>query len=130
MMFPKHNYIRSKKLLENARQIPCQWCGADDGTIVAAHTNWGGGKGRGIKADDNLIASLCYSCHGELDQGAMMTKGERKACGGLLTTGRWRSYQSLGCGLKASQNPNRVCTDVQMLRFSDNQGIGNKIGQT
>lgn len=82
MMFPKHNYIRSKKLLENARLIPCQWCGADDGTIVAAHTNWGGGKGRGIKADDNLIASLCFSCHTELDQGAMMTKGERQ--------GMWR----------------------------------------
>lgn len=82
MMFPKHNYIRSKKLLENARLIPCQWCGADDGTIVAAHTNWGGGKGRGIKADDNLIASLCYSCHAELDSGKMMTKGERQ--------GMWR----------------------------------------
>ena len=82
MMFPKHNYIRSKKLLENARLIPCQWCCADDGTIVAAHTNWGGGKGRGIKADDNLIASLCFSCHTELDQGAMMTKGERQ--------GMWR----------------------------------------
>ena len=78
MMFPKHNYIRSKKLLENARQIPCQWCGADDGTVVAAHTNWGGGKGRGVKADDNLIASLCYSCHAELDQGAMMSKSERE----------------------------------------------------
>jgi hypothetical protein len=52
-MFPKHNYIRSKKLLENARKIPCQHCLADDGTVVAAHTNWGGGKGRGIKADDN-----------------------------------------------------------------------------
>lgn len=77
MMFPKHNYVRSKKLLENARLIPCQCCLADDGTIVAAHTNWGGGKGRGIKADDNMIASLCYQCHSNLDQGAGMTKAER-----------------------------------------------------
>lgn len=77
MMFPKHNYIRSKKLLENARKIPCQHCLADDGTVVAAHTNWGGGKGRGIKADDNLIASLCFHCHSQLDQGASMSKEER-----------------------------------------------------
>lgn len=78
MMFPKHNYIRSKKLLENARQISCQWCGADDGTVVAAHTNWGGGKGRGIKADDNMIASLCYECHMMIDQGKDLPKDERK----------------------------------------------------
>ena len=83
MMFPKHNYVRSKKLLENARLIPCQCCLADDGTVVAAHTNWGGGKGRGIKADDNQIASLCFSCHTELDQGKWMTKMERM--------GMWRT---------------------------------------
>ena len=77
MKYPKHKYIRSKKLLEAARQIPCQCCGADDGTVVAAHTNWGGGKGRGIKADDNMIASLCHSCHMNLDQGTTMSKTER-----------------------------------------------------
>lgn len=79
LSYPKHNYVRSKKLLENARLIPCQCCGADDGTVVAAHTNWGGGKGRGIKADDNLIASLCHSCHMELDQGNKLTKTVRMA---------------------------------------------------
>ena len=78
MKFPKHEYIRSKKLLEAARQIPCQHCGADDGTVVAAHTNWGGGKGRGIKADDNLIASLCFNCHADLDQGSNLSRDERK----------------------------------------------------
>lgn len=78
MKFPKHEYVRSKKLLEAARHIPCQHCGADDGTVVAAHTNWGGGKGRGIKADDNLIASLCFNCHADLDQGAGMSKIERQ----------------------------------------------------
>lgn len=77
LKFPKHEYVRSKRLLENARLIPCQHCGADDGTVVAAHTNWGGGKGRGIKADDNLIASLCFACHSSLDQGSHMNYMER-----------------------------------------------------
>lgn len=79
MKFTKHEYVRSKRLLENARLIPCQHCGTDDGTVVAAHTNWGGGKGRSIKADDNLIASLCYSCHSQLDQGSALSKAERMA---------------------------------------------------
>jgi hypothetical protein len=78
MRFPKHQYIRSQTLLRHAREIPCQYCGADDGTVVAAHTNWQGGKGRGIKADDNLIASLCHSCHMEIDQGKGLTKEERQ----------------------------------------------------
>ena len=79
MRFPKHNYVRSKELLKNAREIPCQHCGADDGTVVAAHANWGGGRGRSIKADDNLIASLCFNCHAELDQGKNLSKDERQA---------------------------------------------------
>ncbi len=78
MRFPKHQYIRSQTLLRNAREIPCQYCGVDDGTVIAAHTNWQGGKGRGIKADDNLIASLCYQCHAEIDQGKGLTKEERQ----------------------------------------------------
>jgi hypothetical protein len=78
MRFPKHQYIRSQTLLRNARELPCQYCGADDGTVVAAHANWGGGRGRGIKADDNLIASLCHACHMEIDQGKGLTKEERQ----------------------------------------------------
>jgi len=77
-LFPKHQYIRSKKVLELVRTLRCQNCKIDDGTVVAAHTNWGGGKGRSIKADDNLIASLCYECHMELDMGYHMTKEERQ----------------------------------------------------
>ena len=84
MKFQKHEYVRSKKLLEAAREIPCQWCGADDGTIVAAHSNsLAHGKGRGIKSDDNMIASLCYYCHQEYDQGKSLTKMER--------IGMWRT---------------------------------------
>ena len=78
MRFPKHKYIRSAELMRNAREIPCQHCGADDGTVCGAHTNWGGNKGRGVKADDNLIASLCFHCHSELDQGKTLTKEQRQ----------------------------------------------------
>lgn len=78
MRFPKHQYVRSKELMRNAREIPCQHCGADDGTVCGAHTNWGGGKGRSIKASDNLIASLCFNCHAELDQGKTLSKEQRQ----------------------------------------------------
>lgn len=78
MRFPKHNYIRSQTLMRNAREIACQHCGADDGTVCGAHANWGGGRGRSIKADDNLIASLCHSCHMQIDQGKDLTKEERQ----------------------------------------------------
>jgi CRISPR/Cas system-associated protein Cas10 (large subunit of type III CRISPR-Cas system) len=56
---------RNKKLLEYARRLPCQHCGADDG------------KGRGLKASDYRIASLCYTCHSEIDQGKKLDKSER-----------------------------------------------------
>ncbi len=78
MKFSKQEYIRSKTLMRNAREIPCQHCGADDGTVVAAHSNQLiHGKGRGLKASDQYIASLCHSCHAALDQGATMSKAER-----------------------------------------------------
>jgi len=57
--------------------LACQNCGIDN-RVQAAHTNWGGGKGRGIKADDNLVAALCQKCHYEIDQGAHLTKDERQ----------------------------------------------------
>ena len=69
---------RSKKLLEVVRESPCQNCGAQDGTICAAHSNQlRDGKGRGIKADDYRIAALCFRCHSELDQGTKMSRAER-----------------------------------------------------
>jgi hypothetical protein len=69
---------RNKKLLEYARKLPCQHCGIDDGTIVAAHSNQlRDGKGRGLKASDYRIASLCYTCHSEIDQGKRLNKSER-----------------------------------------------------
>ena len=69
---------RNKRLLEIVRNFPCQHCGIDDGTVVAAHSNQlRDGKGRGIKASDFRIASLCFSCHSELDQGKNLSKQER-----------------------------------------------------
>jgi hypothetical protein len=69
---------RNKKLLEYARKLPCQHCGIDDGTVVAAHSNQlKDGKGRGLKASDYRIASLCYTCHTEIDQGKRLNKAER-----------------------------------------------------
>ena len=65
------NY-RNKKLLEAVRESPCQLCGAQDGTVVAAHSNQlRDGKGRAIKAHDYRIAALCYTCHADIDQGRM-----------------------------------------------------------
>ena len=69
---------RNKKLLDYAREVSCQSCGADDGTIVAAHSNQlRDGKGRGIKAHDYRIAYLCYNCHTAIDQGKDLSKEER-----------------------------------------------------
>ena len=70
--------FRNKKLLEILRSFPCQHCGKQDGTVVAAHSNQlRDGKGKGIKASDFRIASLCFTCHMELDQGKNLSKQER-----------------------------------------------------
>ena len=69
---------RNKDLLEIVRQSPCQVCGRQDGTVVAAHSNQlRDGKGRGLKAHDYRIAAMCFSCHSNLDQGNTMSKEER-----------------------------------------------------
>ena len=45
---------------------------------MAAHSNQlRDGKGKGIKASDYRIASLCFKCHYELDQGKNLSKQER-----------------------------------------------------
>ena len=71
------NY-RNKKLLEAVREIPCQHCGSQNGTVVAAHSNQlRDGKGKALKAHDFRIAALCFTCHSDLDQGSKMSKQER-----------------------------------------------------
>lgn len=69
---------RNKKLLELARLLPCQICGIEDGTVVAAHSNQlRDGKGRGLKSSDFRIASLCFRCHAEADTSSTLTKVAR-----------------------------------------------------
>ena len=69
---------RNKKLLELARLLPCQHCGIEDGTVVAAHSNQlRDGKGRGLKASDFRIASLCFRCHAEADTSSTLSKNAR-----------------------------------------------------
>jgi nitrite reductase/ring-hydroxylating ferredoxin subunit len=67
---------RNKKLLILLRELPCMNCGAEDGTICAAHRNQG--KGMGLKNPDSLVASLCHRCHYELDNGKSLTKQEKR----------------------------------------------------
>jgi len=46
--------------------------------VVAAHSNQlRDGKGRGLKAHDYRVATLCFKCHSELDQGKIWTRAER-----------------------------------------------------
>lgn len=77
MKFPKHQYVRSPKLLRAVASLDCQNCGSGH-MVQAAHSNWGSGKGRSIKADDNQVAALCLRCHYEIDQGKNLTRDERQ----------------------------------------------------
>lgn len=93
------NY-RSKKWLETLREAPCCFaCGKyNDGTVVAAHSNQQrDGKGKSIKAHDYRSASMCFTCHYELDQGSKLSREERremweeahrKTIGWLVESGR------------------------------------------
>lgn len=75
----KHDYVRSNRLMEAYRCIPCQRCGADDGTVCGAHSNWHPhNKSLGVKADDNRCASLCHKCHSMIDQGRELTINEKQ----------------------------------------------------
>jgi hypothetical protein len=69
---------RNKRILEIARNFPCQHCGKQDGTVVAAHSNQlRDGKGKGIKSSDAAIAALCYNCHMIVDQSSKLSKQEK-----------------------------------------------------
>ena len=69
---------RNRPLLDLVKESPCQICGAQDGTVVAAHSNQQrDGKGMGIKAHDYRIAALCYTCHANIDQGKTLSKQEK-----------------------------------------------------
>ena len=97
-MIPKHNYVRSKKLLKLVASLDCQHCGSGH-MVQAAHSNMAKhGKGRGIKASDEYTAALCLKCHYEIDQGTRLSKSERqqawniahyKTVKALTDSGQW-----------------------------------------
>ena len=96
-MFPKHQYVRSQKLLKLVASLECKHCGSGQ-MVQAAHSNWGSGKGRSIKADDNKVAALCFRCHYEVDQGKNLSKEQRQkmwesahklTVQALIDQGRW-----------------------------------------
>ena len=71
--------FRSRKLLDACRLLPCSHCQAEDGTVVAAHSNfYADGKGRGLKASDAAVAALCFRCHTQMDSGKDMSRDERR----------------------------------------------------
>jgi hypothetical protein len=74
--------FRSNRLLKAAQGQSCMIripdvCNGNNETTVAAHSNWGHGKGMGIKAHDCFIAWACSDCHREIDQGKM-TKQDKQ----------------------------------------------------
>ena len=96
-MIAKHEYVRSKKLLKLVASLDCQHCGSTN-MVQAAHTNWGGGKGKSIKASDEYTAALCQTCHFEVDQGKSLSKHARqqiwerahqRTVDALTSTGQW-----------------------------------------
>ena len=84
---------RNPKLLNLANGAPCQLCNTQDDTVVAAHSNsLADGKGKGIKAHDYRIASLCYKCHQEIDQGKSCQKKKELSFGKHRTEKRLPVY--------------------------------------
>ena len=98
--------VRSPALRLACRELPCQHCGARDGSVVAAHSNWAdlGGKGMGTKADDRYVAALCWVCHHQLDQGFLWDARKKReiwmaahtrTIDELVRLGKWPHYLEL-----------------------------------
>lgn len=62
---------RNRKILDLAEDRPCMNCGAQDKTVVAAHSNMQEhGRGHAHQAHDCYVAWLCWRCHSWLDHGS------------------------------------------------------------
>ena len=74
--------ITMPNLLAHAKDQECtvQHPGYCHGrNVVAAHYNWSdGGKGKGVKVSDFLIAFACEGCHRFIDDAAVTPVDERK----------------------------------------------------
>lgn len=67
---------RSKKWLSAVAQVECcVLCGRYG--VQVAHRNEG--KGMGLKVDDSLTAALCPQCHHDIDNGASLSRDERRS---------------------------------------------------
>lgn len=81
-VMPKTEPVRSEDYRRLVAALPCDLCGVDQHS-QAAHPNTG--KGAALKTDDRLCFPLCADrpmqagCHGRFDQGALMTKAERRS---------------------------------------------------
>jgi hypothetical protein len=83
---------RNADLLSLSRIIPsCMDCGAHNhGQVVAAHRNEG--KALGSKNPDYMWAALCDVCHVRLDQGAALTRDDRRA---MWMAAYWKTQEWL-----------------------------------
>jgi hypothetical protein len=90
------NY-RNKVLTQSAKNESCVSCGADDGTIVWAHSNSSRhGKGMGIKAHDLFGAYLCHQCHTMYDAGWSL-KGAQKITKTTWFFDMWERSMIIAC---------------------------------
>ena len=78
---PKTEVVRSEPYRRLVALLPCDLCGIAEHS-QAAHPNTG--KGLGTKTDDRLCFPLCADrpgvrgCHSQFDQGALMSRDERR----------------------------------------------------
>ena len=70
---------RNPKLLVGAKGAPCQSCGSEDYTTVAAHSNQSrDGRGYAHKSADYRVAYLCMHCHDLVDgRAGALTRAEK-----------------------------------------------------
>ena len=70
--------MRDAKRLAAVRLLPCVKCGNPHSQ--AAHSNSAKhGKGRGIKASDAFVISLCAICHAAFDRVELGNRAESEA---------------------------------------------------
>lgn len=74
-------------------QVPGVCCG-DTATVVPAHRNEG--KGMGLKVPDKLTVPACHACHYAYDQGADMSREEKRQLWNAAYD-RWSAYRDSAC---------------------------------
>jgi hypothetical protein len=73
---PKDGVFRSEAWRRAVASLPCARC-LKDGPSQCAHANHIG-KGMGLKAPDCWTFPLCPACHADFDQGATLTKAQKR----------------------------------------------------